>query len=348
MVKTGVAACAASLLLAPAALASGATEPSGATGPVDQTTSAPTAATAADATQAAAPSAQAVPRIELSVGGTYRRGSRSFVLKGALVKLNGSVDGNYDGLVVKVTIERNGKTVLEKDVKLKAAGGKSRFELHYRIRRAGYHRFAAKVENGEATTPDAAESKFVSVVTSNIKRGAHGIAVRVIQDKLDRLGYVVSNNGTFDAATGRALKAFRKVNGMARTETAGKTVGSKLARNRGGFKPKTRKYRHIEVDLSRQVMAFIDGGKVTRTYHVSTGTGSTPTVRGHYRVYRKDYGTNAKGMVHSSYFIRGYAIHGFASVPTYNASHGCVRVPVPDANSIFSWVRMGERVYVYR
>ena len=48
-------------------------------------------------------------------------------------------------------------------------------------------------------------------------------------------------------------------------------------------------------------------------------------------VYRKEPGTNAHGMVDSSYFIRGYAIHGYVTVPTYNASHGCLRVPVPDA-----------------
>ena len=74
----------------------------------------------------------------------------------------------------------------------------------------------------------------------------------------------------------------------------------------------------------------------------------TPTVLGSFRFYRKDPGTNALGMVHSSYFIRGYAIHGYASVPTYPASHGCLRVPVPDALAIFRWVRLGGRIDVYR
>ena len=43
-------------------------------------------------------------------------------------------------------------------------------------------------------------------------------------------------------------------------------------------------------------------------------------------------------MVHSSYFIRGYAIHGYVDVPAFNASHGCLRVPIPDAARIFSWL----------
>ena len=41
-------------------------------------------------------------------------------------------------------------------------------------------------------------------------------------------------------------------------------------------------------------------------------------------------------MVHSSYFIRGYAIHGYPSVPNYPASHGCLRVPIPNALQIFN------------
>ena len=49
----------------------------------------------------------------------------------------------------------------------------------------------------------------------------------------------------------------------------------------------------------------------------------------------------------SNYFIRGYAIHGYAEVPTYAASHGCLRVPIPDAASIYSWVKIGTRVDVY-
>jgi lipoprotein-anchoring transpeptidase ErfK/SrfK len=52
-------------------------------------------------------------------------------------------------------------------------------------------------------------------------------------------------------------------------------------------------------------------------------------------------------MVDSNYFIRGYAIHGYYSVPTYNASHGCLRIPVPDAPAVYNWVQMGTIVDVY-
>ena len=68
---------------------------------------------------------------------------------------------------------------------------------------------------------------------------------------------------------------------------------------------------------------------------------------GSFRFYRKELGTNSHGMVHSNYFIGGYAIHGYPSVPNYPASHGCLRVPMPDAVSIFDWIRYGTRVDTY-
>jgi len=103
---------------------------------------------------------------------------------------------------------------------------------------------------------------------------------------------------------------------------------------------------HVEADLSKQVLALIDGGRVRRIYHTSSGKPSTPTIQGKFRVYMKTPGTNAKGMVDSNYFIRGYAIHGYADVPAYNASHGCLRVPVPNARSIYDWLRIGDVVWV--
>jgi lipoprotein-anchoring transpeptidase ErfK/SrfK len=51
-------------------------------------------------------------------------------------------------------------------------------------------------------------------------------------------------------------------------------------------------------------------------------------------------------MVDSAYFIRGYAIHGYVSVPNFPASHGCLRVPIRYARAIFDWVRIGDVVWV--
>ena len=60
-------------------------------------------------------------------------------------------------------------------------------------------------------------------------------------------------------------------------------------------------------------------------YPVSTGKPSTPTVTGHYHFYLRSPGYNSEGMYYSFYWYRGYAVHGYAEVPNYPASHGCVR-----------------------
>jgi lipoprotein-anchoring transpeptidase ErfK/SrfK len=106
--------------------------------------------------------------------------------------------------------------------------------------------------------------------------------------------------------------------------------------------------RHVEANLTKQVLAEIEpGGRVRAIYTMSSGKPSTPTVLGRFQVYLKTPGVNSEGMVDSNYFIRGYAIHGYPEVPTYAASHGCLRVPIPDAPAIYAWVHTGTPVDVY-
>jgi len=187
----------------------------------------------------------------------------------------------------------------------------------------------------------------VTVVRAYAGPGSRGPAVKLLQDRLAALHYVVPRTGVYDAGTGRAIMAWRKVAGYSRTYIATADVFSGLLKGRGVFKVRhPRDGRHVEARLSRQVLALVNGSKVERIHHTSSGAPATPTIRGKFRVYLKTPGTNAKGMVDSSYFIRGYAIHGYASVPPYNASHGCLRVPIPNARSLYDWLRIGDVVWV--
>jgi len=63
---------------------------------------------------------------------------------------------------------------------------------------------------------------------------------------------------------------------------------------------------------------------------------------------RREPGTNSHGMYYSTYFIGGYAIHGYPSVPDYAASHGCIRIPIPTAKRVYSWIDLGDPIKVYR
>jgi lipoprotein-anchoring transpeptidase ErfK/SrfK len=188
----------------------------------------------------------------------------------------------------------------------------------------------------------------VNVAALHVRPGARGPAVRLLQQELSSLGYVVGQRGRFDDRTARAVLAFRKVAGMARNTNAGADVFKALASGKGAFKVRHPEHgKHVEADLSEQVVALIRGSKVERIYPASSGKPSTPTVQGTFRVYSKSPGYNAKGMYFSSYFIRGFAVHGYASVPVFAASHGCLRVPIPDAVSIYRWIQIGDIVDVY-
>jgi peptidoglycan hydrolase-like protein with peptidoglycan-binding domain len=180
--------------------------------------------------------------------------------------------------------------------------------------------------------------------------GSRGIRVRMLQRGLKRLGYAgFTPSGYFGPGTARAVLAFRKVNHMSRIGYASREVFRKVFERRGSFRLKyPRAGKHVEADLSRQVLVLAKNGRPQRIYHTSSGKASTPTVLGSFRFYRKDPGTNGVGMVHSNYFIGGYAIHGYHSVPTYPASHGCLRVPIPSAWNIYEWVDLGDRIFVYR
>lgn len=247
---------------------------------------------------------------------------------------------------VQVRISRAGKLVQTRTV---TPGASGRFSLRLRGRRAGAYRVVA-MHSATATLAYArSKRRPVRVHRARAGIGARGFAVRKLQFRLRQAGYVPGAAGRFDARTARAVLAFRKTTGMARTMYASPAVFRRLARGGGRFRVRYRGHgRHVEADLSKQVMALIGrGGRVQRIYPISSGAPNSPTVLGRFRVYRRDAGTNAIGMIHSSYFYGAYAIHGYRSVPTYPASHGCLRVPPEDAWSIFQWIRYGTRVDVY-
>ena len=264
-------------------------------------------------------------------------------LAGESWKVTGSIS---PADVVEVRVSRDGKLVQKRTVAADAAG---RFSLTLRGRRPGHYRVVAVHYPNPALAYARTSRKRVIVHRRSAGPGSPRFVVRKLQHRLRAAGYVVGERGRYDARTARAVLAFRKNAGMARTTAATPVIFRRLAAGGGRFKVRYRGHgRHVEADLSKQVMALIGrGGRVERIYPISSGTPYTPTITGRFRVYRKDVGTNILGMIHSSYFRGGYAIHGYKSVPIYPASHGCLRVPPEDAWSIFRWIRYGTRVDVY-
>jgi hypothetical protein len=247
--------------------------------------------------------------------------------------------------VVLQVVHRN---KLTKRIRVRV-GRKGSYRTTVKLAKNGLFRLYVKHRASAGQKQFRTRNQRVRVVDWQAGQGQKGTKVLLLQRGLARIGYAVPVSGYYDWLTANAVNAFRKTNGMGRDGYATKSVYSKLFRGQGAYRlryPKAGK--HVEFDWSRQVLVLADKGKPYRTYHVSSGKPSTPTVFGTYRFYLKTPGTNAKGMVDSNYFIRGYAIHGYPSVPNYAASHGCVRVPIPNAASIFRWIDIGNRIYLYK
>jgi len=230
-------------------------------------------------------------------------------------------------------------------------GRRGVYEFRFKVGNAGPVRLVVKHRRSAAQEAFRTRSETIQVVNWSAGAGSRGLKVLLLQRGLAKLGFATPVTGYFDGLTANAVNVFRKTNEMGRDGFATTSVYAMVLRGRGAYRlryPTSGTHgKHVEFDWSRQVLVLADHGKPYRVYHVSSGKPSTPTVFGSYRFYRKEPGTNSHGMVYSSYFIGGYAIHGYASVPNYAASHGCLRVPIPSAVSIYNWIDLGDPIYTY-
>lgn len=114
--------------------------------------------------------------------------------------------------------------------------------------------------------------------------------------------------------------------------------------------------KKVEVNLSAQTLQAWQGSRMVMQTHISSGRNdSTPTgwfKAGPYKArmhYSRKY-DNApmpwSVQIHGNIFV-----HGFASVPDYPASHGCIRVPINVGNPakfFYEWVDLGTPVHVVK
>jgi hypothetical protein len=207
----------------------------------------------------------------------------------------------------------------------------------------------AHVAHVQARTRPAAgwaavsESIAVPVVQPRLAPGSRGASVRALEARLAELHFAVRQDGVFGEDDTDALLAFQKLAGLARTGIADDELWRRLlaARVPAARYPGD----HVEVDKTRQVLFVVRGGKVALVVPTSTGaTGNTPV--GEWRVYRKVAGFDWV-LYYPSYFLRGFAVHGYPDVPPYPASHGCARIPMWIATTVYGEMPDGSTVYVY-
>jgi lipoprotein-anchoring transpeptidase ErfK/SrfK len=120
-------------------------------------------------------------------------------------------------------------------------------------------------------------------------------------------------------------------------------------------------YKHVEVDIDRQVLLLTDDdGVVERVLPVSSGSnkhyrekamsGLAYTPKGRFRIEAKISGWRKSPLgllYYPSYFSGGLAIHGNPSVPYEPESHGCIRVPMSAAVEVSRQLPVGTIVLIY-
>ncbi|MGH2769340.1 MAG: L,D-transpeptidase family protein, partial [Actinomycetota bacterium] len=172
--------------------------------------------------------------------------------------------------------------------------------------------------------------------------GSIGPEVLRLEERLSSLRYLMGKvDGTFDGATRHGVIAFQKVEGMPRTGVADPATVARLETTRTPQPIYSTPSEHLEIDIPRQVVLVVRGGRTTEVVSTSTGTGRKFTSEGRTRraitpngvfeVNRKIDGWRRSplGLLYKpSYFNGGIALHGAPSVPTSPASHGCVRLPM--------------------
>jgi hypothetical protein len=250
---------------------------------------------------------------------------------------SGQVPGFAPGEQVTLEVTASGRSVVSKKIAPKPNGS---FSEPFFINACCAYSVTASVGHN-ASAPQT----FKVGVPKHLSKGS---VAKLFNRSLQAQGFHTGTRGPrVTSGTHLAIKAFRKVNGMRWSEAYSPAIFRTLLLGKGAFKPRFSDGRHVEVDISKQVMALVEGKTPVHTFHVSTGTGGTPTVLGNFRFYLKQPGYNSKRMYYSVYFIGGYATHGYSSVPNGRASHGCVRNPIQFSRFIYNWIDLGDPMHTY-
>jgi lipoprotein-anchoring transpeptidase ErfK/SrfK len=175
--------------------------------------------------------------------------------------------------------------------------------------------------------------------------------IREAQARLAEMGYGKGQS---------ALIVFQKYEGRKVTGHLSRAEFDAIA-NASAPQPKDPGYKHVEVDVDRQVLLFIDDeGTIARMLPVSTGSnkqyrekrmsGLAYTPRGRFRIYAKISGWRKSPLgllYYPSYFSDGLAVHGNPSVPQTPQSHGCIRIPMSAAVEMYKRMPVGTILLIY-
>lgn len=183
-------------------------------------------------------------------------------------------------------------------------------------------------------------------------RGGRSLSIKALQQRLAELRYLPRGavDGVDGYRTEQAVLAFQSWRGLERDGIVGPATRAALAKASPPRPHGSGPARRIEVYPDRGVTLLIKGDETKRAIHVSTGGPANETPAGSFKVFRKELRSWSvpfqTWLPYASYFNNGIAFHEYPDVPTYPASHGCVRVPAPEAPGVYDFATIGTTVIV--
>jgi hypothetical protein len=215
--------------------------------------------------------------IQLKLGGSVKN---QLADAASTATLSGLVDPAGPGQQVTVKATVGNDTIWTRQILTKTQGD---FSVDFPVDHCCQYKLTA-------STPTSSSTAAFNVNVPK-KIGNKGPQVALLLSSLRDQGYFVRGKDRFTSSTGLALLAFRKVNHLSRTESYTKHIFKTLLEGKGAFPLQyPNEGKHVEADLSRQVMVFADNGKPQYTFPISSGKPSTPTVTGTYKFYLKTPG----------------------------------------------------------
>lgn len=199
----------------------------------------------------------------------------------------------------------------------------------------------------------------------DLSRGASGPAVADLQRTLRQRGFwLPAADGVFGTHTHHAVVAFQKSHGLDRDGVVAEATRAALRQGLGAPAPRGPSARAYEIDLTRGVVLYVEGGQTRWVFNASAGHGEVYTFQG--STYRANTTTGfgqsmvrqidgireaARGELYRPKYFdgsRGIALHGYTSVPPYHASSGCVRIPNAAMDKVWQLdPGLGTPVHVY-
>ena len=192
----------------------------------------------------------------------------------------------------------------------------------------------------------------------DLVRGARGGDVKVLQQQLRDRGFKRTKvSGVYDALTERGVRNYQRVHGIKQSGVFGPNTRTKFV-------------GRIVVNLSKFRVSIIRDGKAVVTFPIAHGTSQYPTPTGDYRIVNKQSNPTwtpppdsswAKGlgpippgpgnplgtrwMGTSAPYVGIHGTPAAGSIGT-RASHGCIRMKIPDAEALYEEVAVGMPVHI--